>query len=331
MALTVSPVLGGTTAPSSARPRSRATSPIQQAGAAADRPPRLPRPADRAAQPGDVPRAPGAGAGAGRPQRRGGGGAVRRPRQLQAGQRQLRPHRRRRPAARLRRAAARGHARHRHRRPPGRRRVPGAGADLEPHGGGERWTPRALEVVQAIEAKVRRVLETPFQVAGTEVHVGAQHRRQRCYPIDAADRDELLRNADTAMYVGQGPDRRAGAASEPAGARAAAAGADRAAATRAIDDDEFELHYQPIVDLATAGWSASRRCCAGTTRAAGWCRPGEFIPLAERTGLIEPITRLGDRRGLPARRASGSDRGARPGRHVQPAAGAVAAARSCSR
>ena len=63
--------------------------------------------------------------------------------------------------------------------------------------------PRALEVVSAIEKKVRSVLETPFQVADTEVHVGLSIGVSM-YPIDATDRDELLRNADTAMYIGKG-------------------------------------------------------------------------------------------------------------------------------
>ena len=40
---------------------------------------------------------------------------------------------------------------------------------------------------------------------------------------------------------------------------------------------------------ATARSSASRRCCAGSTPSAGWCRPAQFIPLAEDTGLIVPI------------------------------------------
>ena len=54
--------------------------------------------------------------------------------------------------------------------------------------------------------------------------------------------------------------------------------------------DELARHYQPIVELATRrASSASRRWCAGSTRARAAARPPTFIPLAEETGLIMPL------------------------------------------
>ena len=59
---------------------------------------------------------------------------------------------------------------------------------------------------------------------------------------------------------------------------------------RALAAEEFQLHYQPIFDRRAARWSASRRCCAGTTpSAAGWCRRASSSRVAEETGLIESI------------------------------------------
>ena len=59
---------------------------------------------------------------------------------------------------------------------------------------------------------------------------------------------------------------------------------------RALADEEFQLHYQPIFAADGRARRASRRCCAGTTRsAAGSSPPAEFIPVAEDTGLIESI------------------------------------------
>ena len=53
---------------------------------------------------------------------------------------------------------------------------------------------------------------------------------------------------------------------------------------------EFSVHYQPEIDARRAGRSsASRRCCAGTRRPAALVLPGQFIPVAEATGLIVPL------------------------------------------
>ena len=87
-------------------------------------PPRLPRSADRPSEPGDVQRAPRAGARPGAADGVGCGRALHRSRRLQARERQLRPFGRRRASAPGRRPARVGHARRRPRRAAGRRRVP---------------------------------------------------------------------------------------------------------------------------------------------------------------------------------------------------------------
>ena len=59
---------------------------------------------------------------------------------------------------------------------------------------------------------------------------------------------------------------------------------------RALQRDEFELHYQPIVAPGSGHVpSAPRRSCAGATRRAGIVQPLEFIRVAEELGLIQPI------------------------------------------
>jgi predicted signal transduction protein with EAL and GGDEF domain len=98
-------------------------------------------------------------------------------------------------------------------------------------------------VVASIEQKVRSVLETPFRVAGTEVHVGLSIGVS-IYPIDARDRDQLLRNADTAMYIGKG------LADGPLELEQAGSRGRLALIARlrgAIENDQFELNYQTIV------------------------------------------------------------------------------------
>ena len=74
----------------------------------------------------------------------------------------------------------------------------------------------------------------------------------------------------------------------------------RAELQRAIELNQLEVHYQPVVRLETARSTASRRCFAGSIRRAGRSHPLSFIPLAEETGLIIPDRPLGPAGGVPA-------------------------------
>jgi predicted signal transduction protein with EAL and GGDEF domain len=154
--------------------------------------------------------------------------------------------------------------------------------------GGETIVPRALEVVSAIENKVRSVLETPFLVAGTDVHVGLSIGVS-IYPIDATDRDELLRNADTAMYIGKGLIENEAAAIEPGKARGRLAM--MGDLRRAVERDEFELHFQPIVELESRRLVGAETLVRWRDSDGRLVLPEQFVPLAERSGLIEPMTR----------------------------------------
>ena len=154
--------------------------------------------------------------------------------------------------------------------------------------GGETIVPRALEVVSAIENKVRSVLETPFLVADTDVHVGLSIGVS-IYPIDATDRDELLRNADTAMYIGKGLIENEAAAIEPGKARGRLAM--MGDLRRAVERDEFELHFQPIVELESRRLVGAETLVRWRDSEGRLVLPEQFVPLAERSGLIEPMTR----------------------------------------
>ncbi|MDP9365077.1 MAG: GGDEF domain-containing phosphodiesterase, partial [Chloroflexota bacterium] len=104
--------------------------------------------------------------------------------------------------------------------------------------------------------------------------------------------DELLRDADVAMYTAK----RAGGGRfrffEPS-MRAAVRErlVLKADLRRALERDEFHLHYQPIVDLATHRVVGLEALVRWAHPERGLLLPGAFVPLAEETGLILPLGR----------------------------------------
>ncbi len=119
----------------------------------------------------------------------------------------------------------------------------------------------------------------------------AQHRH-RAFPRDAPTSvGELLKQADLAMYQAKTAGRNTLRFFDPGMQAVVSARATLEADLRAaLSKDEFTLHYQPQVDHhghivgveALLRWSQPRR---------GMVTPGEFIPLAEETGLIMPLGR----------------------------------------
>ncbi|MGZ4280121.1 MAG: putative bifunctional diguanylate cyclase/phosphodiesterase [Solirubrobacteraceae bacterium] len=132
------------------------------------------------------------------------------------------------------------------------------------------------------------VLGEPFRIGAEEFHVGASVGMS-IYPRDAGDADTLLRHADTAMYQAKAAGRSVAAPYEAQ----ATASRDRLALTtrlrRAIEGDELMLHFQPIVSPQTGAVDALEALVRWEDPDSGLVPPAEFIPIAEETGLIEPL------------------------------------------
>ncbi|MDQ2586587.1 hypothetical protein CKY47_21830 [Saccharothrix yanglingensis] len=101
---------------------------------------------------------------------------------------------------------------------------------------------------------------------------------------------DLLRDADTAMYVAK---REGGARIRlfrpEMGERVLARQRDKADLRTAVADGQLVLHYQPIVDLATGRATGAETLVRWQRPGHGLLGPGEFIGLAEETGLIVPL------------------------------------------
>jgi diguanylate cyclase (GGDEF)-like protein/PAS domain S-box-containing protein len=147
----------------------------------------------------------------------------------------------------------------------------------------------ALGTPEEIARRLLDTLQAPFQLAGLELFVHASVGVAVVHG-QRASAEDLLRNADAAMYMAKSRGKNRVVLFEPGMHRAALARlALKGDLERALERNEFVLHYQPIVDLATGtmtGVEALLRWRASSRRL---IMPGEFVSLAEETGLIIPL------------------------------------------
>jgi diguanylate cyclase (GGDEF)-like protein/PAS domain S-box-containing protein len=149
--------------------------------------------------------------------------------------------------------------------------------------------------VDAAEVAVRILarLEGPFHLEGKEVFVrasigiaSADHSRSSG-PEGA---EELLRNADVAMYMAKEAGKGRYQVFEPAMHDTALRRLElKADLQRAVDNGEFILHYQPIIELRSGQIEGLEALLRWQHPQRGIVPPLDFIPLAEETGLIVAI------------------------------------------
>ena len=137
--------------------------------------------------------------------------------------------------------------------------------------------------------RVREALLRPLSTLSTEIEVSGSVGVS-LFPFDAPDAQTLLKHADAAMYEAKAAGRDACRFYEP-GARDTEERLALAARLRqAIKHGGLTLHYQPIVELATGRTVGVEALARWDDAERGRIPPDEFIPLAERTGLIRPLS-----------------------------------------
>ena len=144
-------------------------------------------------------------------------------------------------------------------------------------------------VIERVAHAIIEAMSQPFLIEGETLHVSASIGVTH-FPADGGDADSLLKHADQAMYAAKHLGRNRFAYFSPAmQARAQERRRTSDELRQAIARAELQVHYQPIVELATGRVVKAEALVRWCHPQRGWVSPVEFIPLAEETGLIFDI------------------------------------------
>jgi len=145
------------------------------------------------------------------------------------------------------------------------------------------------EAASTLADRIIEIIAKPFNIDSNEVNIGTSIGVALA-PEHGTDPDSLLKMADMALYCAKSAGRNCYRFFDPAmGAAANARHALENELRHAVQQNQLELHYQPIID------TKSRRICAAEALVRwrhptkGMIFPDKFIPLAEETGVIAQI------------------------------------------
>jgi len=140
-----------------------------------------------------------------------------------------------------------------------------------------------------LSRRIRESIVKPYQIEGhqivTDISIGIS-----ISPIDGTEPDELLKNADMALYGAKADGRGTYRFFElEMDARMKARRDLEMDLRKALNQKEFELYYQPLVNLQTNEITAFEALLRWKHPTRGTISPADFIPIAEETGLIIPL------------------------------------------
>jgi diguanylate cyclase (GGDEF)-like protein/PAS domain S-box-containing protein len=143
--------------------------------------------------------------------------------------------------------------------------------------------------VERVAKGILRELAEPFNLGGTTIRITASIGIT-VYPDDGTTFDELMKNADQAMYAAKNQGRNRYHYFTPVMQEAAYQRMHLGNDLRvALHGNQFQLYYQPIIDLSTGQIRKAEALIRWQHPERGLVSPAAFIPIAEETGAIFEI------------------------------------------
>jgi diguanylate cyclase (GGDEF)-like protein/PAS domain S-box-containing protein len=140
-----------------------------------------------------------------------------------------------------------------------------------------------------VAAKILETMAQPFVAEGRELHITTSIGIS-VFPDDGRDAESLIRNADAAMYHAKGTGRaNYQFFTEQMNLAASRRLVIESELRRAVQEGELRMYYQPIVEAASGNAAAYEALLRWKHPTRGLIGPGEFIQVAEDTGLILPL------------------------------------------
>jgi diguanylate cyclase (GGDEF)-like protein/PAS domain S-box-containing protein len=168
------------------------------------------------------------------------------------------------------------------------------GSDTVSRQGGDEFVVLLSEVEHAEDAAISAVrllqgVAGSYSIDMHDLHISASIGVS-IYPDDGLDAETLIKNADTAMYQAKENGRQSYQFFKPSmNVRAVERQSIEESLRRAMERQEFTLHYQPKIDLRTGEITGAEALLRWTHPVRGPVSPAQFIPVAEDCGLILPI------------------------------------------
>ncbi len=145
------------------------------------------------------------------------------------------------------------------------------------------------EQAESVGRRIVEILSRPFVIHGNVADIGASVGLA-VVPEHGRMPEELVQNADVALYSVKQNGKGALGLFEPSlNAKLQRRRTLEAGLRRALLRDDFEVHYQPIVDAPTGNITAAEALARWTCEELGSVGPDEFIPIAEEMGVVSRI------------------------------------------